>query len=79
MSNDTSRSPIPIDPETFKSMNKCLPRSMDGSHVDLKSRSRSRSRPNSNRDKSQSASSNERALKAVTSKDNHDLDVSQGA
>lgn len=33
MSNDTSRSPIPIDEETYKNMNKHLPRRMDASSM----------------------------------------------
>jgi len=44
MSNDTSRSPIPIDEETYRNMHKHLPRRMDASSIgnpfDNKSRSR---------------------------------------
>ena len=42
LSNDTSRSPIPIDPELLKQMNMCLPPNIDasggGSNPDLLSR-----------------------------------------
>ena len=37
LSADTSRSPIPIDPETFKQMNMILPKNLDGSERDLTS------------------------------------------
>lgn len=42
MSNDTSRSPIPIDEETYKYMHKDLPRRMDMSSHRFDDRSRSR-------------------------------------
>ena len=35
LSSDTSRSPIPIDPETYKNMHSILPQKMDGSSNDL--------------------------------------------
>ena len=35
MSNDTSRSPIPIDPESYKNMHRHLPQRMDASSNDL--------------------------------------------
>lgn len=42
ISQDTSRSPIPIDEETFKNMNKHLPKRMEvGSLLENKEKSRS--------------------------------------
>lgn len=35
LSNDMSRSPIPIEPEDLKSMNMCLPPNIDASNNDL--------------------------------------------
>ena len=43
LSNDTSRSPIPIDPETYKNMHKDLPKRMDASSNANRSRSRDHS------------------------------------
>ena len=43
LSNDTSRSPIPIDAETYRKMHKDLPHRMDASSNDLVGR-RSNSR-----------------------------------
>ena len=42
MSNDTSRSPIPIDEETYKNMNRHLPRRMEASSMGQVDKSRSR-------------------------------------
>ena len=55
MSSDTSRSPIPIDPETYRNLHKDLPRRMDASSNDLAGR-RSNSREVS-QDRSASISS----------------------
>ena len=42
ISNDTSRSPIPIDAETYKNMHRDLPRKMDASSLGKNDRSSSR-------------------------------------
>jgi len=44
LSSDTSRSPIPIDEETYKNMNRHLPKRMDAQSNDQCENSRSRDR-----------------------------------
>ena len=60
LSNDTSRSPIPIDPEIYKNMHNLLPKKMDESSHDLATRSQQGTYHN----KSRSMSSNERKNEA---------------
>lgn len=60
LSNDTSRSPIPIDPEIYKNMHNFLPKKMDASTHDLASRSQQETYHNQSR----SISSNERKNEA---------------